>query len=222
MEEKETAQQILRNYMNSDSYKNQAKLLAEKKKTVKTGDNVLHLEYLGELNNSNLIEINNKLETAGLELSSYDKSGVMYNTFEEYSLVTFFVLNQALLLRVLEGVGTNALWDVIKFTLLSVRNKIKGEKYSKNTAGTIEEKNITFGLQVNLDNNTGFNIKLDGDVSDDIIENSLDKVLDFLREQRPRDEYQVPDFVYFSQKDNAWVKLDVIEEINKQANSKKK
>jgi len=57
------------------------------------GDNVVHLEYLGELNEACLSEINEKLKTAGLELSSFNKSGVMYNSFEEYSLVTFCVLN---------------------------------------------------------------------------------------------------------------------------------
>ena len=92
------------------------------------GDNVVHLEYLGELNEACLSEINEKLKTAGLELSSFNKSGVMYNSFEEYSLVTFFVLNQPLIIELLKGVGTNALWDVIKRLLLLLRTKIKGER----------------------------------------------------------------------------------------------
>lgn len=87
------------------------------------GDNVVHLEYLGELNEACLSEINEKLKTAGLELSSFNKSGVMYNSFEEYSLVTFFVLNQPLIIELLKGVGTNALWDVIKRSFFVIKNQ---------------------------------------------------------------------------------------------------
>lgn len=222
MEEKKTTRQILDEFMSSDAYKNQEKLLEEKKKSIKTGDNVLHLEYLGELNDSDLSDINNKLQSAGLELSSFDKSGVMYNSLEEFSLVTFFVLNQPLVIELLKGIGTNALWDTIKFSVLSVRNQIKGKSYSKNTAGKIEEKQLKFGLQVNLDKNTGFNIELDGNVSDEVIESSLDKVLDFLKEQQPRDKYQIPDYVYYSEKEEKWIKLDVMEEISKKTKAKTK
>jgi hypothetical protein len=121
--------ELLDEFMNSDAYKRQAKLLEEKQKSVKTGDNIVHLEYLGELNDSDLVEINDKLKTVSLELSSFDKSGVMYNSLEEYSLVTFFVLNQPIVIELLKGIGTNALWDVIKFSILSVRDKIKVERY---------------------------------------------------------------------------------------------
>ncbi len=222
MEEKRTTKEILDEFKNSEAYKNQEKLLEERQKTVKSGANVVHLEYLGELNEAELLEINEKLKTAGLELSSFNKSGVMYNNLEEYSLVTFFVLNQQLVIELLKGVGTNVLWDVIKHSLLSLRSKIKGKRYNKNIAGTIEQKEIKFGLQVNLDKNTGFNFELDGNVSDDIIEKSLDKVLNFLREQKPREKYQIRDYVYYSEKEDKWIKLDVMREISKKTKSKKK
>lgn len=221
MQENKSMGELLDEFMNSDAYKRQAKLLEEKQKSIKTGDNIVHLEYLGELNDSDLVEINNKLKTVSIELSSFDKSGVMYNSLEEYSLVTFFVLNQPIVIELLKGVGTNALWDVIKFSILSVRDKIKGERYYKNQAGTFEQKEIKFGLQVNLDNKTGFNIELDGNVSDETIEKCLDKVLGFLKEQKPRNKYQIPDYVYYSEKEDKWVKLDVMEEIEKKMKKKK-
>jgi len=222
MNEKKTTKELLDEFMNSEAFKNQKKLLEERQKTIKTGDNVIHLEYIGELNETDLLEINEKLNSVGLELSSFNKSGVMYNFLEEYSLVTFLVLNQPLIIELLKGVGTNALWDVIKNSLLSLRTKIKGEQYNKNTAGTIEQKEIKFGIKVNLDTNTGFNMELDGNVSDEIIEKSLDKVLDFLNEQKPREKYQIPDYVYYSDKEDKWVKLDVMKEISKKSKSKKK
>jgi len=222
MEEKRTTKEMLDEFMNSEAFKNQEKLLEERQKTVKSGNNVVHLEYIGELNEADLSEINEKLKKAGLELSSFNKSGVMYNNLEEYSLVTFFVLNQPLIIELLKGVGTNVLWDVIKHSLLSLRTKIKRERYNKNTAGTIEQKEIKFGLRVNLDKNTGFNIELDGNVSNDIIEKSLDKVLDFLKEQKPREKYQIPDYVYYSEKEDKWIKLDVMKEISRKTKSKKK
>jgi hypothetical protein len=95
------------------------------------------------------------------------------------------------------------------------------ERYYKNQAGAFEQKEIKFGLQVNLDNKTGFNIELDGNVSDETIEKCLDKVLGFLKEQKPRNKYQIPDYVYYSEKEDKWVKLDVMEEIEKKMKKKK-
>lgn len=222
MKEDKTASQLLKEFMNSDAYKQQEKILEEKRKSVKIGNNVIHLEYLGEINNSGLKQIKDHLNSVGLELSSFDKSGVMYASLEEYSLVTYFILNQPLISEILKGVGTNALWDAIKYSVMIVRSKIKGEKYNKSTSGQTEQKDIKFGLQVNLDKNTGFNIELDGALSDELIENSLDKVLDFLQEQNLRDKYQIQDYVYYSVEDEKWIKKDVLEELSKKAHSKPK
>nr|WP_315242656.1 hypothetical protein [uncultured Flavobacterium sp.] len=67
------------------------------------------------------------------------------------------------------------------------------------------------------DENTSFSFELKGNLSDEVIEHSLDKVLDFLKDQKIKTTYQIPDFVKFSEKDNKWVKIDVMKEIKKKS-----
>ncbi|MBE0660872.1 MAG: hypothetical protein IH597_00245 [Bacteroidales bacterium] len=215
---------ILDDFMNSDAYRNQERLLKERRKTIKTGKAVLHLEYIGEFTETDLNEINDNLKKVNLQLSSFNKSGVFYNALDEFSLDSFFVLSQPLISEIIKIIGTSALWDSIKWSLLYGWRKLKGKKYFKSSTGTIEEKEIKFGLNVKLDKNTEFNFKLEGDIDESTIETSLDKILDFLKEQKPNKSYKTPDYAYFSKEKDMWIKVDVMEEITKRIkkNEKKK
>ena len=218
MGDKKSKNNMLTDFMNSETYKKQKELIDERSKTIKSGDNVIHLTYLGELDNDDLSEINNLLTKGKLELSSFNKSGTMENSLslEDFTLVTYLVLNQPIVIELLKGVGTNAIWDSIKASVLFIRNKIKGKKYYKGTSGSIEEKDIKFGLQVNLDKNTGFNFELEGNLDNEIIENLLDKIIDFMKEQKPRNKYQIADYVYYSKQEGKWIKVDVMNEIRRE------
>ena len=208
-------EQLSRKFMESGIYKQQKDLITERRKTLKSGDNIVHLQYLGVFEDEDLQEINQILKKAKLDLSSFDKSGIMTNSLESYTLITYLVIYQPLIIELLKGLGTNATWDIIKETILFTRNKIKGKKFNKITSASVEEKDITFGLKVYLDENTGFNFELKGNISDDIIGQSLDKVFDFLKDEKIKTSYQLPDFVKFSEKENKWIKIDVMEEIRK-------
>lgn len=96
------------------------------------------------------------------------------------------------------------------------------KKYYKATSGNIEEKEIKFGVQVNLDENTGFNFEIEGNLDNEVIENSLDKILDFMREQQTRKTYQIPDYVHYSEQEHKWIKIDVMDAIRKKANKQRK
>ncbi len=213
--EKKSAKEILNDFMQSDSYKSQSKLVAERKKTIKKGNNVLHLEFLGELEKSELNEIENKLKEAKLELSYYNKSGVFYNNFDQYSLVTYFVISQPLIMEILKSVGMSATWDSIKWVLLFGWEKLKGRKYNKGVGSEIKEEKIKFGFSAKLDANTEFKFELDGNLDKEIIENSLDQVLEFLKEQKTNDSYKIPDYVSYLKDEKEWEKIDVMEEIMK-------
>ncbi|QXP68509.1 hypothetical protein [Polaribacter sp. AHE13PA] len=207
--------------MNKDAYNAQDNPINDRKKTVKRGPNVLHLEYLGGLSEDDLKEINENLSKANLELSSFNKSGVFYNSIDEYSLVTYFVIHQVLIIEILKNIGTSALWDSIKWSLMFGWNKLKGKTYHKGVGSKITEEKVKFGLSVKLDENTGFNFELDGNLDKEIIESSLDKVFDFLKEQKVNDNYKIPDYVYYSEKEEKWLKIDVIAEIIKKTKNNK-
>jgi hypothetical protein len=222
MTDKKSENNTLQDFINSETYKQQEELIEESRKTVKSGNNVIHLTHLGELNNDDLNEINNLLTKDKLVLSSYNRSGMMEASLEDFALNTFLVLSQPIVIELLKGVGTNAIWDSIKITALFIRNKIKGKNYLKVTSGGNEEKEIKVGIQVNLDKNTGFNFELQGNLDNEIIENSLDKILDFIREQQPRKTYQIPDYVYYSEQKQKWIKIDVMDAIREKANKQRK
>jgi hypothetical protein len=216
-----TSQELLKEFMENDTFKQQEKLIAEREKTLKSGDNVVHLQYLGVFEDDDLQKINEILEKAKLDLSSYNSSGVMQNSFDSYTFIAFLAINQPLIIELLKGLGTNATWDIIKETVFFVRNKIKGKKINKITSTTVEEKDITFGLKVNLDRNTSFDFELKGNVSDEVIGQSLDRVLSFLKDKKLNDCYQYPDFLKYSEKENKWIKIDVMEEIRTKSKKKK-
>ena len=124
-------------------------------------------------------------------------------------------MSQPLIIEFIKGISTNATWDVIKQTIVSVRNKVIGKKYYKVTSKGAEEKEITFGIKFHLDNNTGFDFELKGDVTDKLINECLDKALDFVKSQKVNSEYEHPTYLKYSKKKKKWIPIDVLKEVRK-------
>lgn len=210
------------NLMNSDVWKAYEKSMNEKKKYIKNGPNVIHLEYLDPMFvESDFIEFENKLNSVGLELSRHDKSNEMYACIDDFDLVTYISIATPLIIELIKGVALNATWDVIKYLLIFSWNKIRCKFYTRVTDQISERKEITFGLKVSLDVNTSFNMSLKGDIDKSVIQNSLDKVLGFLKEQNLNDKYKRPDNVYFDSASGEWIKINVESEIRKKIGNRK-
>lgn len=197
-------------------------LTKQRRKTVKKGDNVLHLEFLGELSEEELKEIETKLSEAKLELSYHNKSGIPYALLEDYTLVTFFVIHQALMLDILKNIGMSAAWDAVKWSLLFGRDKLRGKKYNKLQGGKITEKEIKFGFNAQLDKHTSINFELNGNLDREVIEKAIDKTLSFIGEYKRNQAYKISDYVYYDEKKEQWIKVDVEKEIRKKAKKKNK
>lgn len=208
--------------LKSDWYLELEKLHEERKKTLKTGDNVIHLEYLGGLLDYNeIIDIEKKLEQSQLQLSRYDKSGFPQAALEDYLNVVFIAIQAPLISNILNGAASSFVWESIKYSVKKIWIKVHQKKYTKLSTGTQEKKNITFGLEVKLNENTGFNFRLDGDLSEEIIEKSLDKVIDCLNQQKINESYKHPYFMTYNTTLDNWEKLDVELELKKQILKKK-
>ena len=193
----------------------------EKRKSIKRGPNVIHLEYLGPLLPDNYItECEEQVEKVGLQLSHYDTNGTMYASLDTFELVIYLGIAQPLINELIQGITTNATWDVIKFLLLSTWRKVRNKSYTKATNSYSEKKELTFGLKVHLDKNTSFNLKLDGAVEESTIEKSLDQVLNFLGEQKLNEKYKNTDFAFFDNEKSKWIKVDVEKEIRKMVKNK--
>jgi len=210
----------LNDFMQSDIYKKQEELRRERMKTVKSGNDVVHLEYVGELNFSETAEIESILAAGGLRLSSYDKSGLVYACLDQFTLTSSLLISSTLLNDLLFGLSTNAAWDAIKWSAVGIWTKVKERKVNKIQSGKIVGKEITFGLKVYLDKNTGINMQLSGNVSEEVISESLDKALDFLREQGLNQSYKIEDFAFYHEGKKQWKKVDVMVELQKLANKK--
>lgn len=211
----------LKDFLNSPVMKKYQAKMDEKEKFLKKGPNVIHLEYLGGMISEEDIKLfENKLSENGLELSRFDKEGVMYASFDDFQLATYFIVSQPLLNELLKGIATNSIWDTIKFISITTWNKVKKKNYTVLTSSQSKKKEISFGLNVKLDKNTSFNFKLDGDVNEETIENSLDKVLDFLKEQHVNKSFKHADMVYIDKETGDWIKVDTEKELRKRASKK--
>ncbi|MBE0663112.1 MAG: hypothetical protein IH597_11670 [Bacteroidales bacterium] len=204
----------LNDLLNSEEWKAYKEKMIEKEKYLKNGPNVIHIEYLNSIfSKTDFDEYENKLIGVGLELSRFDKSCVMYACMDKFDLVTYISLAPPIIVELLKGTGSNVTWDVIKYLLISSWKKIRNKFYTRSTSQISERKEISFGLKVSLDRNTTFNMDLKGDLDEAVIQNSLDKVLDFLREQKANDQYKHPDYVYFDSISEKWIRVDVESEI---------
>ena len=208
--------------LKSEWYLELKKLREERSKTLKSGDNVIHLEYLGGLLDINdIAEIENRLKQADIELSRFDYSGFPKATLEDYLNVVFVAIQTPLISNILTGVFSNFVWESIKFSVIKIWLNTRQKKITKITSSAQEKKNVTFGLEVSLDKNTSFNFRLDGDLSEKTIDKSLDKILNFLKEQKLNENYKHQYFMTYNSNLDNWEKLDVEEELRKEILKKK-
>lgn len=201
------------NFIDSDRWKEYEKRKLEKTKFIKKGGNVVHLQYIGNLFSKEDFELyEKKLNSIELQFSRYDQQGDIKASLDLYELKTFLAVTTPIIYELLKGVGVNSVWDVIKFLLISGWKKTKNRIGYKFQGDSPQKHKINFGLKVSLDKHTAFNFHLDGDLDEKTVINSLDKILEFLREQELKEKYQLPDYVYFDANRDEWIKVDVMEE----------
>lgn len=209
-------------FWETEEYKEYERKMEEKEKFIKKGSKVIHLEYIGGVfPETDILEYESKLESVGLELSRFDKNGVMYASLDRFTLLTFIAIAQPLIGELVKGVGTNATWDIIKYLLKSAWGSVRKRTYSRATSQEMTKKEISFGLKVRLDENTSFDFELSGDLDDKIIDNSLDKVLDFIGNQQLNKIYKRTEYVYYDDNKKKWIIVEVEKEISKMIKSGK-
>ena len=203
----------LQEFMESDAFKNQKKLIEERSSTLKNGHKVVHLTYVGELDNNDLLEIESDLNKVGLELSSFNKSGIIYNKAEFSEIITSFSIAYPLLSEIIVGVSSNIVWETLKNVSMNLWKKVNDKKVENTT----KKKKMAFGIHASLNEHTSFDFELKGDMSEEVVSESLDKILDFLKQQKNHEHYHIPDYAYYDEKKKEWIKINVMEEMRKKA-----
>lgn len=147
----------------------QANFMADKEKTIKKGDNVLHIDYLkGLLSNEDLAEYELELKSIGLELSSYDKSGVQYNSLDELTGVVRLILNSGVTHDIIIGVVGSAVWEGLCKVWSMTYKRLRGKKITKWSAGGhTTSKDATMSIVLKLNPTTSIEYNLRGDFANE-------------------------------------------------------
>lgn len=147
----------------------QATFMADKAKTIKTGDNVVHIDYLkGLLSMEELNEIELELKNIGLELSSYDKSWIPYNSLDELTGVVRQIISSQITHDILIGVAGSAVWDGLCKVWIFTYKRLKGKKITKRSAsGHTSSKVASMSILLKLNPTTSIEYNLRGDLQDE-------------------------------------------------------
>lgn len=220
MKEKQDVMKQLDNFMDSDIMAEYKKRMEEKELTIKRVSNAVHINYYdGVITAEDLAETELKLKSAELVLSSYDKSGVMYASLEDFTNLMNVAVNHEITKNIVFGVIGNIVWETIKAITLNIFKKVKGESITTiSTKPT--KKELTFGLHLSLNKNTGFEFRLDTKLSTETVDKALDEAKEYVKKQTPNEHYKQPTFLYYDVEKNEWVAVDIIAELNKKTAKK--
>jgi hypothetical protein len=211
----------MKEFEETPEYQNYKAILNEKAKTVIRGDDVIHLNYLGPLvDEKSLLELKSDLEEVKIRLSSWDDFGAIKASLEDFSLQVFLLISNPISLEILKTIGLNSVWETIKYSTLKLHTKIFNtpSKESKKIANQ-----INFGFEMKVNDKVSFEFKLDGDLSEDLILNTMDNALDLIREHDGQSipVLELPVYCIYDKKKGKWKKVDVIEEVKKKGKKKK-
>ena len=196
----------------------QRQLMESRLKFLKTGDNAINLIFHGELNDIELGNIEKILENENLEFGYFNDSGFIKNSLDEFTLDTFFQISYPIVVVLTQNITGSALWEVIKESIIFAFKKIKVKKLTRIQGDKIEQKNIKFGVKLRVDKTTELEFELNGNLNDEMINNSLDKILDVIKNNKSNDGFRLPKYYEF---ENDWEMKDFQKYLESKRNKKK-
>lgn len=191
-------------------------LIIEREKYLICGPNVIHFQYFeGYISQRNIEDFENKLYQIGLALSRYryPSKNLLCSSINKQPR-TFILIAQPLIGELINADTVTEKWETIKYLMLTTRENLN-ENTNRNKPSELNKYELTFELKVNIDRNTSFCFIIQGGLNKESTQNSFDKILYFLREQKLNDKYKLAEYVYFEKQENKWVKLDIQKDILK-------
>jgi hypothetical protein len=157
-----------------------------------------------------------RLSNAGIEFSEYDKSGIIMHSVDNFTNMVSLAINSTLVQGLLFGVLTNGSYDILKNTIVWMWNSLRNKSLTKIHSGErIEEKEVTFGLDLCIDNTTRIGFRLSGDVSDELKINCIDKAFKLAKTYKRKSVPMVSEFAKFDWEKGEWYLVDIYKEIQK-------
>lgn len=144
----------------------------------------LGLFYLsGPIEESDLLSISSDLNENGIQFIAIDKNGEVTASINEFSNIFSFLVNSPLAMGLVSGILASATWESMKIVILRTFKKVKDNKCNKVTRKGVEEKQITFGVEVKI-NNDHYNFNFNGISSDEAMSEALDKIIPLLQSKQ--------------------------------------
>jgi hypothetical protein len=204
-----------------EQFEKDADLMEKKFSRIKRGDKVVHIRYIGSLlTDEDLKDIEAKLSVVNYELSSFDEAGITKASNDNFiSEVILYLNDYTLQQTLLSGLLTNAIWDIIKSISFYTWHKIKSKTYLKATSTTVSESKASFSLKTST-----LEFKIDN-LSEETFGRSLDKILDFLKEESSKVKGTNIDparskIAVYNQNSNEWEIITLTPEMMKLSNDK--
>lgn len=193
--------------LSDDFIDRQIEIKAKNHATLKRGPNVVHLDYYGGIiSDGEIVQIEEILSRTGLELSRYDKSGVIYGNLQDFSLQIAIAFGPTIVVTLMQSAVWDAIKAVTKISWEAVRSKLI------RTSATGELHTPNFGLRIIFENNQVKEFQLPAGLSPTDYNKAMDKLFNFISRQKevPAQSQAMADTMKFDTESAEWGKVDVI------------
>lgn len=179
----------------------------------------IKLDYLeGLFEGGYLEEKINELDKVGIKLVKFDKAEIPMKSFDDLTSVILMAINNEIVLQYVNGILACGIYDVLKKVIIDIWTKLNKKTYKKvYSSREIEEKEATFGISMNINENLNVSFKLSGDISDELKEKCLDDAFEltkYLRENEVKSNY-FNNYAKYDTHKQEWVLIDIKKEIEK-------
>jgi Neuraminidase (sialidase) len=103
------------------------------------------------------------------------------------------------------------IWETLKYSAVKFHKKIFNNTVEKRA------REISFGFKIKIDNQTTCSFKLDGDLDDNLILESMDKALKHTKELKNQEipPSERPIFSTYDTNSHNWKRINITEELKK-------
>lgn len=157
-----------------------------------------------------------KLRAVGVDLIEQDKSGIPMMFLDEFTNQISLTLSNPVIQAYVFGQLINGGYDVLKGTIIWVWNSLIGKKITKiHVNGEQEAKDATFGLHIEIDEYTKVDLRLTGDVSDELKSKCIDNGFELIKTLPKNNVPKIAEFAKYDWDKQKWLIVNINEEIGK-------
>ena len=174
------------NKMTSEEIDKWAQKEFERHSKIKNTPNAVHINYYeGIITASEIETIEKELAKLNLDLSLYNKSGVIYNSIFDLTSLVSVALGDELTKNIIYEVVGGAVWDGIKNVIYRVFNKTKNQTINNYSVNKVIKTKVTFGVNFRLNKNQGLYFNFKGSFNKEKLHTALDQTKEIIKEISP-------------------------------------